>query len=160
MRAGCHLMDESWEHVTDSESLLEWERIHRFNQESPEHESICESPLHNASAKAQPSNPRAPFVSIPTSDVHFSLGDLHPGLPAPSFDNKAIPRSLPRIPTGNPSPIPSFAESTPESLRYGSSSASGLADCGKSSEVAVVSPVAKRVKGHQSQSSKLPVLGH
>ena len=33
-------------------------------------------------------------------------------------------------------------------------------DRGKPSEVAVVSPVAKRVKTHQSQSSKLPVLGH
>ena len=169
-------MDSSWEHLTDSESLLEWERVHIFgkdsldspsafqdrNQESSACGSVHDSPLRHASAKAQPSNPRSPFVSVPTSDAHFSLKNLNPGLQAPSFDDRVrvSPISLCRIPTGQPLPRPLLTESTPESLRYESSSAVMPSDSGKSSEAAVMPPVAKRVKTYQSQSSKLPVLGH
>ena len=57
-------------------------------------------------------------------------------------------------------PIPSLAETAPKSLRFGETIAVEHPECGKSSDLAVASPVAKRVKTIQSQSTKLPVLGH
>ncbi len=106
-----------WETLTDSESLLEWERAHVFHQESSEHGSIDASPLRHATAKSYPSNPRAPYFSTPGSEMHFSLKNLNPGLPPPSFDNRVNPSSLDRLPTGTPLPIPSLAETIPKSLR-------------------------------------------
>ena len=96
-------MDSSWEHLTDSESFLEWERINIFNQGPSELESFSESalrhasPFRHATAKSYPSNPRAPHFSTPRAEVHFSLTNLNPGLPAPSFDNSVHPRSLERL---------------------------------------------------------------
>ena len=92
--------------------------------------------------------------------MHFSLTNLNPGLPPPSFDNRVNPSSLERLPPGSPLPIPSLAETTPNSLRFGETSAVEHPECGTSSDIAVASPVSKRVKTNQSQSSKLPVLGH
>ena len=157
-------MDSSWEHVTDSESLLEWERINIFNQEPSILESDTErnhaqSFLH-ATAKSQPSNPRAPCFSTPRSEMHFSISDLSPGLPPPVFDDHSYPRSLDRVPMGKPLPAPSLAETTPKSLRFGDNTELEHPECGKSSDVAVTSHVAKRIKTNPKQNTKLPVLGH
>ena len=115
-------MDSSWEHVTDSESLLEWERINIFNQEPSTLESDTErhhaQSFRHATAKSHPSNPRAPCFSTPRSEMHFSISDLSPGLPPPVFDDHSHPRSLDRVPTGKPLPVPSLAETTPKSLRF------------------------------------------
>ena len=159
-------MDSSWEHLTDSESLLEWERINIFNQGPSELESFSESalchasPFRHATAKSYPSNPRAPHFSTPREEVHFSLTNLNPGLPAPSFDNSVHPRSLERLPPGNPLPIPLLAETTPKSLRFGEPIAAEHPECGKSSDIAVASHVAKRAKINPNKTTKLPVLGH
>ena len=166
-------MESSWEQVTDSESLLEWELANGFIRISADETSfladsrrdslvqrnIRSSPLSHASAKAQPSNPRSPFVSIPSADVHFSLTDLTPGLPAPSLGTTIVPTSLQMFPHDDPLPLPSLAETTPRSLRLDPSAASDLAQRGSSSEVVIESHVEKRAKTHHIQSSQLPKLG-
>ena len=166
-------MESSWEQVTDSESLLEWELANGFIRISADETSfladsrrdslvqrnIRSSPLSHASAKAQPSNPRSPFVSIPSADVHFSLTDLTPGLPAPSLGTTIVPTSLQMFPHDDPLPLPSLAETTPKSLRLDPSAASDLAQRGSSSEVVIESHVEKRAKTHHIQSSQLPKLG-
>ena len=166
-------MESSWEQVTDSESLLEWELANGFIRISADETSfladsrrdslvqrnIRSSPLSHASAKAQPSNPRSPFVSIPSADVHFSLTDLTPGLPAPSLGTTIVPTSWQMFPHDDPLPLPSLAETTPKSLRLDPSAASDLAQRGSSSEVVMESHVEKRAKTHHIQSSQLPKLG-
>ena len=166
-------MESSWEQVTDSESLLEWELANGFIRISADETSfladsrrdslvqrnIRSSPLSHASAKAQPSNPRSPFVSIPSADVRFSLTDLTPGLPAPSLGTTIVPTSLQMFPHDDPLPLPSLAETTPKSLRLDPSAASDLAQRGSSSEVVMESHVEKRAKTHHIQSSQLPKLG-
>ena len=169
-------MDSSWEHVTDSESLLEWELANGFGPVLADETSFVDnsfsvssiqsnirsSPLGHASAKAQPSNPRSPFVSVPTADVHFSLSDLTPGLPAPSFGTplNVAPKSLQMFPHDDPLPRPSLAETTPKSLRFDPRAASDPVQRGSSSEVVTESIVEKRAKTHHSQSANLPKLGN
>ena len=166
-------MDSSWEQVTDSESLLEWEGANGFihisseetsvldnsRRDSSTHRNVRPSPLHHASAKAQPSNPRSPFVSVPTADVHFSLTDLNPGLPAPSLGTTIVPTSLQMAPHHDPLPPPSLAETTPKSLQWDPSAAADIAQHGSSSEIVIESRVEKRAKTHHFQSSHLPKLG-
>ena len=131
-----------------------------FNQESPDHDGISASPFRHATAKSYPSNPGAPHFSTPRAEVHFSLTNLNPGLPPPSFDNRVNPSSLERLPPGNPLPIPLLAETTPKSLRFGEPIAVEHPECGKSSDITVASHVAKRVNTNPNQTTKLPVLGH
>ena len=167
-------MDSSWEQVTDSESLLEWELANGFGPVSPSrasswHDSqeigsfqnhVSSSPLQHASAKAQPLNPRSPFDSVPIADVHFSLTDLTPGLPAPSYETRVVPRSLQTFPNDDPLPFPSFAETTPKSLRFEPREAVVASTRGTPSETAVEPRVEKRVKTHHHQLSHLPKLGN
>ena len=166
-------MESSWEQVTDSESLLEWELANGFihisseetsvldnsRRDSSTHRNVRPSPWHHASAKAQPSNPRSPFVSVPTADVHFSLTDLNPGLPAPSLGTTIVPTSLQMLPHHDPLPPPSLAETTPKSLQWDPSAAADTAQHGSSSEIVIESRVEKRAKTHHFQSSHLPKLG-
>ena len=167
-------MESSWEQVTDSESLLEWELVNGFGPGSSErfallYENIRQnsvqtnlrsSSLLHASAKAHPSNPRSVFDSVPVADVHFSLSDLTPGLPASSWENRTVPHSLQRYPIDNPLPLPTLAETTPKSLHFESRAAMETSTSGTSSEVVVESHVGKRVKTHHTHSSQLPKLGH
>ena len=96
--------------MSDSESLLEWERVNTFGNDRADRSSL----ILNASAKSYPRNKTSPFESVPTAVPHFSLETLQSGLSAPSFDDRPIPDSLRTPPFEPPLPIPVFAESAPE----------------------------------------------
>ena len=146
--------------MTDSESLLEWELANGFIHISSEEPSVLDNSCRDSSThrivrpsplrhfKAQPSNPRSPFVSVPSADVHFSLTDLNPGLPAPSLGTTIVPTSLQMFPHNDPLPLPSLAETTPKSLQWDPSAAADTAQHESSSEIVIESRVEKRAKTH------------